>query len=164
MAFVTTKTESITGKYLYSDTYAEIPKVLSDTWWVRYERSFLNACAAIPFIGPLAGAARCALAIIHIIGHLFAALIFWDSGHLVHALKGCAEWLRGGIEIMPVLGRLFVWLYDAPGYERFPCFRMPYGHPVERWSFFLIKIHHPDKPDKIDQEILAELNYRFSQV
>lgn len=163
MCIFKTSCQSLTGQILYSDTYAIVPAAArdqDDDTSVKFYRPFLNEWAGIPFIGNLAGVVRCALAIIHMIGHIFAALIFWDAGHLGHAFKGGTEFLRGTIEATPIAGRLFVWFYDAPGYERF--ISMPWAEPQHRWSFFIIKIYNPQHPDRIDRAL--DNDRRFNQV
>lgn len=136
--FHTTDTQGFLGGLIYSDTYShEDPRA--------NQRSFLNKWAAIPILGCLAGVARVALAIVHIIGHLLAAipdyLIFKDTNHLCHAAKGSTELLRGCIETMPIIGNVFVWLYDAPSF----CTNGDF-----EYSFFIIKIYNPNNPDPID--------------
>ena len=145
--FVTTCT-SLTGNILYSDCFVVLPEVESDTP-IKGDVPFLNQWAGIPFIGDLAGVTRCALAVIHIIGHLFASIIFWNNDHLFHVMKGSTELLRGFIEMMPICGRIFVWLHDAPHFHRFVS--MPWAQPVEFHSFFIIKIYNPDQPDMLDR-------------
>src|SRR5260221_12413597 len=113
MAILTTTCTSFTGNILYSDCFVILPEVLSDDP-IKGDVPFLNQWAGIIFIGDLAGVTRCALAIIHIIGHTFAAAIFWDSGHLYHVLKGSAEFLQCFIEMILMAGRSFVCLLYAP--------------------------------------------------
>lgn len=145
MAIFTTKVQSWTGKMIYSDTYAEIS---THNQLRKCKVPLLNRLAAYPIIGIVAGIIRIALSIIHIIGHLAAALLAKDKkGHLYHVIKGGAELLRGVIEATPILGRIFVWKYDVPK----PFYYTKTRHRGERtYAFFLIKMYNPDKPDDID--------------
>lgn len=127
-----TRTESITGKYLYSDFASG--KASKDTT--------LNLLTKIPFVGIAAGVARVALGIIHTVGHLLAATFTFKKGHLFHAAKGGAEILRGAIEALPIIGRLF-----ANQYNSAPVVDM-YGDGGRSW--WMIKIYNPDKPDGLD--------------
>lgn len=160
MTTLTTETHtSFTGKILYSDCYVRIPRApgsSDDDTSIKGDVPFLNQWAGVLLIGSLAGVTRCALAVIHILGHTLAAVIFWNSGHLCHVIKGVAEFIRGAIEMIPIAGNIFVWLHDAPGYERFLCLRMPHDKPQIRWSFFMIKIKNPWLPDNIDYAIRCE--------
>lgn len=151
MAFIPTESNSITGKWLYSDYYgadfddACIEKI-----------GILNRLTTYPIIGIAAGVSRCALAIIHIVGHLFAALLFKDKGHLAHAIKGCFEFCRGIIEALPIVGRIFSIAMNPTG--SLPSYLF-HGCPgcrgiEECYSFFLIKISNPNKIDNIDRALI----------
>jgi|SRR3989344_2111183 len=155
MTILSTTCSSITGKILYSDVYRQEPKVedSSETFPIKYvnETPTLNKWAMIPLVGSLAGISRMALAVIHMLGHTFAALIVWDKGHFCHVAKGAAEFLRGAIETIPIVGSFFGFFYDMPiGSYKFgmsPC------KNVYMYSFFLIKIQNPQKDDSIDNLI-----------
>lgn len=126
-----TNVESYTGKYLYSDFATG--KGEKDTT--------LNTLVKIPFIGIIAGVVRIALGIIHTLGHLLAALFTLKTGHLFHASKGVCEILRGGIEIIPVIGRIFTNVFNsAPVHD--------FGEGGRSW--WMIKIYNPEKPDGLD--------------
>jgi len=127
-----TNVESFTGKYLYSDFATG--KAEKDTT--------LNTLVKIPFVGIVAGVARVALGLIHSIGHLLAALVTFKKGHLFHASKGVCEILRGVIESIPLIGRIF-----ANSYNSAPLCDFEEGGR----SWWMIKIYNPDKPDGLDQ-------------
>lgn len=120
--------ESFTGKYLYSDFATGKGE----------KDSALNIAAKIPLVGVVAGVVRIALAIIHTVGHLFAALVTFKEDHLWHAAKGACELLRGLIETIPIIGRIFAncFNYDDKDYD---C-----------RSWWMIKIYNPEKPDGLD--------------
>lgn len=122
---VETTTETWTGKLFYSD------RIVYENYFPN--QSTLNELTTIIVIGIAAGIARMALAIIHSIGHLFAALITWNKGHLIHAAKGGCEFLRGFIEAIPFLGRVFSLYYNSKGY------------------WWMIKIYNPNHPDSLDK-------------
>lgn len=127
--------KSYTGNFLYSD-YATVR---------GNKNSVLNTCAKIPIIGIFAGITRIAIGIIHTIGHLFAALITQNKGHLFHAAKGACEILRGVIETTPILGRIFANLYNSspPLYTE--------GWEEGGRSWWMIKMYNPEKPDGLDK-------------
>lgn len=129
-----TTTESWTGEYLYSD--------FATCYGTAEKNSALNTCAKIPFLGIVAGICRVALGIIHTLAHLLAALITQDKGHLFHAAKGCCEILRGLIEALPIIGRIFANLYNStPLWD-------PNGRGTRCW--WMIKIYNPGQPDGLD--------------
>jgi hypothetical protein len=74
-----------------------------------------------------------ALAVIHSIGHLFAAILTLDKGHCYHAGKGGCEFLRGAIEATPFLGRRFANTY------------------YENGLWWMLKIYNPNRPDSLDR-------------
>ncbi len=158
-----TTCKSLTGYFLYSDTYSKIPPREKLQKPIERQVPLLSRWAAIPVIGILAGITRIALAKIHIVGHLLAAALFWDKGHLMHALKGAVEGVRGVIESTWVVGRIFVWLYDAPHLYRFDAYcRFQNNHaPIFCYSVFLIRICHPKSTDPIDLEIQDRQEYVF---
>ena len=129
---VETTVPSPTGNILYSD-YATVN---------GQKDSLLNKCAKIPFVGIVAGIARMALGILHTLGHLFAALVTLNKGHLYHAAKGACEILRGGIEALPIIGRIFANTYNSQG--------TPWEEDGVR-SWWMIKIYNPEKPDGLDK-------------
>lgn len=123
-----TNVESFTGKYLYSDF--AIGKAKKDT--------ALNNLVQIPLIGIAAGITRVALGLIHTVGHLLGALFTFKKGHLFHASKGACEILRGIIETIPVIGRLFANQYNS-------------SEDGNARSWWMIKIYNPKKPDGLDK-------------
>lgn len=128
-----TTVESWTGDFLYSD-YAT---------GKGEKNSTLNTAVEIPFVGILAGVMRVVLGIIHSIGHLIAALVTGKKGHLFHAAKGGCEILRGLIEALPIIGRIFANLYNSnPWYD-------PEDIGTQCW--WMIKIYNPLKADGLDQ-------------
>lgn len=149
---VETKTESWTGPYLYSD-YVEHKQV-----------PCLNCFAKVPLLGNIAGIIRMALSIIHIVGHLLAACVTWDKGHLIHAAKGCTEFLRGLIESIPIVGQIFAQCYN-PGHDW--CFWNDPGFengdpdytPEQSASWWMIKIYNPQKPDYLDNGMSKWANF-----
>ena len=143
---LTTECTSVTGSFLYSDTYATSVRS-GENIRVEKEIPFLTELAAIPVLGIVAGITRCALAIIHMIGHLFASIIFWNIGHLYHVVKGGAEMLRGGIEMIPIVGRVFVWYVDAPAFALHGQFQT---EDESRGNVFLVRISHPKIKHPLD--------------
>ena len=127
-----THVESLTGPFLYSDFATG-----------RAEKNpVLNKIAKIPLIGVLGGLARVVLGIVHTCGHLGAAAFTVKRGHLFHAAKGSCELLRGVIEALPVIGRLFAYLY---------CSAPLFDHTGQgRCSWWIIKIYNPRHPDGVD--------------
>lgn len=132
---VETKTQAgLTGAFLYSDRYYRSEDPRNDhVTVVLAPGDILNCLSKIPLIGIAAGLTRMALAVIHSLGHLFAALITFDKGHCVHAAKGGCEFLRGFIEAIPGLGRNFATYY------------------VENGEWWIMKIYNPDMPDTLDR-------------
>ncbi len=126
---VETKTKSFSGAFLYSDKihYDEHNIVTIE------HQPWLNELAKIPVIGIAAGVTRMALALIHTVGHLLAAVVTFDKGHLIHAAKGGCEFLRGFIEAIPIAGRYFANNYYRDG------------------EWWIIKIYNPDAPDSLDR-------------
>lgn len=101
-----TTTKSLTGNILYSDAHA------CDKQCEKSKMPILNTLAEVPIFGRLIAIARIALSIIHVIGHITAALVYWNICHLYHVIKGLAEFLRGLIEIIPLIGMIFSLLYN----------------------------------------------------
>jgi len=156
MVFLRTECTSLTGKVLYSDCFRQHVGQLGgpDKNTLPYQKPFLNRWASIPVIGSLAGITRMILAIIHIIGHLISAAIFRDRGHLFHAVKGCAEFLRGFFEAIPIAGNIFVWLHDPHDGLCHECYNFNdeyFRGVVTHYSFFIIKITNLSAPDHIDR-------------
>jgi hypothetical protein len=150
---IETHAESLTGSVLYSDVrhtavhgdpnrydpYNPFRKVPSS--------SYLNGMAQIPILGIVAGVARVALGAIHTVGHLFAALITQNKGHLWHAAKGGCEMIRGVIEAIPLIGRIFAGTYGIswnPDQFPFPSWC------ETRFCWWMIKMYNPEKPDALD--------------
>jgi hypothetical protein len=125
---VETNARSWLGPYLYSDRrYPE-----NSTAGTPYQ-SPLNELSRIPFIGSIAGTLRMALAAIHSLGHLLAAALTGNKGHLYHAAKGGCEYVRGYIEETAMIGRIFanVYYYAA--------------------DWWVMKIYSPSSPDSLDK-------------
>lgn len=144
MWFLKTDCKSRTGLYLYSDQWFK--------WCGCGETPALNAFAQVPIIGMLSGWARCLLALVHITIHLISALFTGRMGHLAHAAKGVAEFLRGLLEATPFIGRFFSNLYNGriltPTHT---CASDPY-----HCNFFLVKLYNPNEPDFIDKSLQEE--------
>ena len=147
---VETTTKSLTGPFFYSDkTYVGEYEARLGNWdsvdqvpfYWRFQ-SPLNELSRIPVIGIAAGITRMALAVIHTIGHLFAALLTWNKGHCYHTAKGCCEFLRGFIESLPIAGRLFAQHYFNHG------------------DWWIIKIYNPKDPDALDRHKEYWNNFR----
>jgi hypothetical protein len=128
-----TTAESWTGEYLYSDfsTSAQRKGCEKDTT--------LNGLVKIPLLGNVAAVGRIALGIIHVIGHLLAAAVTFNKGHLFHASKGVCEIFRGVIEAIPLIGRIFANFYNSIPIEM-----------SEARCWWMIKIYNPNKPDGLD--------------
>jgi hypothetical protein len=126
---VESKTPSPTGEYLYSD-FAIKNGIIQ-------KNSSLNNLTQVPFMGIVAGVWRIALGILHSLGHLFAYFVTKAKGHLYHAAKGGCEMLRGAIEAIPLIGRVFAWLYMFPSSD---------GR-----CWWMIKMYNPNSPDGLDR-------------
>lgn len=147
---VETRTRSYTGEYLLYSDYGSI-EVYTQARGRHFETQdpLLNQIArwgSPLFLNVLVGITRIVVAVFHIIGHLFAALITQDKGHLYHAAKGGCEALRGLIEMIPIIGNLFSAFYSVS------C--LSYGNSRSWW---MIKIYNPDRPDVIDR--VGELGF-----
>jgi hypothetical protein len=130
---VETKAKSLMGPLFYSDkSYEESFDCYGNTF---ISQPWLNDLAKYPVIGIAAGVMRMALAIIHSIGHLLAALITFDKGHCFHAAKGGCEFLRGLIEAIPLVGRAFANFYSRYG------------------NWWILKIYNPNAPDSLDHHL-----------
>ena len=127
---VESRTKSLTGPLFYSDkTYPDREEYFHAA--IHCDLS-LNALATYHVIGIAVGITRMALAVIHTIGHSFAALVTFDKGHCFHVAKGACEFLRGFIESIPFVGRKFAtWYY-------------------EHGMWWMIKIYNPNAPDSLD--------------
>jgi hypothetical protein len=130
---IETDVESLTGNYLYSDFATGKGE----------KDSTLNSMVQFPVVGIAAGVARVALGIVHTLGHLFAALLTLKKGHLFHASKGACEILRGAIETIPIIGRIFANLFNST----IACDDLDEGNR----SWWMIKIYNPNKPDGLDK-------------
>jgi hypothetical protein len=137
---VESTTKSWTGPLFYSDKTIPEP---DNNVTIRYTGQHpLNELARIPVIGIAAGVTRMALSVIHTIGHLFAALVTCNKGHLFHGAKGACEFLRGFIEAIPIAGRVFANSYYTEGY------------------WWILKIYNPDAPDSLDRDQGGWLDFR----
>ena len=121
----------------------------------QYEKiPTLNSLAKLPFIGIVAGVSRMALAVIHSIGHGVAYLITKDKGHLYHAAKGGCEFLRGLIEALPIIGRIFANLYapKAIHYSKYEMLDWDNNTSLggDR-TWWMIKMYDPNSPDNLDR-------------
>ncbi|NGX53635.1 MAG: hypothetical protein K1000chlam4_00351 [Chlamydiae bacterium] len=131
---VATEVKSYTGKYLYSDFAGG-----------EYEKNcLLNNLAQIPVIGIVAGAFRVILGIIHTLGHLLAALITQKKGHLYHAGKGVCESIRGLIEMLPIVGRIFAW-------DRVDESEILSKGKTSVTDIWMMKMYNPNSPDGLDR-------------
>ncbi len=139
---VETNAQSWTGKVLYSDFYFKGDEIGPEE---LVQDPFLNRAARTLIVGIAAGIIRSALAVIHTVGHLFAALVTRDKGHLYHAAKGCCEFVRGLIEAIPIAGRIF-----ANSYSGIPAAWMS-SYYTGTHSWWILKIYNPQKPDLLDQ-------------
>lgn len=140
---VETTVNSYTGNVLYSDYATGLGE----------KNSFLNKCAKVPIIGIVAGVLRIVLGIIHTLGHLFAALFTQKRGHLYHAAKGLCEILRGSIEALPIMGRVFANLYNSS-----PALYSQNWEEGGR-SWWMIKMYNPEKPDGLDKWMNLWMDY-----
>ncbi len=106
---LTSKTTSWTGPYLYQPNATQLVKDAQQGFdkAIFNKGNILAVGAQVPCIGSLAGVTRMALAVIHCIGHLVAAAMTCDSGHLYHTLRGTISFAQGAIESIPFIGRIF---------------------------------------------------------
>lgn len=142
---VETKAPSWSGRFLYSDCSVGKPDYVTIDDKTEHD-TFLNKWSRIAFIGIFAGIARVAIAIIHTLGHLFAACFTRQKGHLFHAAKGASELLRGLLEAIPVGGRIFASAYNPVG-----CGRSTVEPDLERGrTWWILKIYNPASPDAFD--------------
>jgi hypothetical protein len=135
---VETTIESWTGPFLYSDYSTENGQADYPRFYAQ--DSLLNKAVRLPFVGIFAGITRVALGIIHSFGHLIAASLTFKKGHLFHALKGGCETVRGLIEFLPIIGRLFAYSMST--------FSLEEDGEGRRW--WMMKIFNPRKIDGID--------------
>lgn len=153
--FVSSTRESWTGNIIYSDSYHVEKCCDPDT----NDLPLLNRLARIPVIGRLAGIARVAISIIHIVGHAIAALVLWDKQHLPHVAKGATELVRGLIESIPIVGFIFALKYDRgpmiDGFDEHEHNKISAYHEncnkneYRKSRFFLIKIYNPNQIDQL---------------
>jgi len=76
---VETRTKSWLGNYFYSDRIHHSHSQQGMDTSIEMD-PFLNELARQPVFGIVAGITRMALAIIHTVGHLLAALVTFDKG------------------------------------------------------------------------------------
>ena len=162
---VETNAESLTGSVLYSDV--RHTKLYPTVYYGRHESSgemgfhcstkhyhvapsssYLNRMAQIPVIGIIAGITRVALGALHTIGHLFKALITQNKGHLWHAAKGGCEMIRGLIETIPVIGRIFANTYGIRWH-----LNNVFPQSDNKFCWWMIKMYNPEKPDALDSVV-----------
>ena len=172
---VETNVGSISGKYLYSDMFFEAGEVhikkhkskekgvgdLEEVNIIKKSKThyhgILNRIIRIPAIGVVAAICKFALCILHILGHLLAALITQKRGHLYHTVKGTCEALRSSIEIIPFIGRIFTWTYSfSPNPNIYYVHqnkkieeKIFYNENTSHW--WMMKIYNQQKPDLIDK-------------
>lgn len=134
---VATDVESWTGPYLYGDCATVINRV----GLLEHQTNSLNKLSRIPLVGIIASIGRVVLAVLHIIGHAFLALVTQNKGHLYHAAKGMVEIKSGLLDAVPILGRLraYVAYHDGSHFS-----------PTSHWD--CIKIYNPNNPDLVDIE------------
>lgn len=159
MLFLKSRRESLTGKLLYSDTYIQFPKADSQEK-MKMQMPLLNKLAAMPFIGHFSGIFRSLFAVVHIAVHLVLALFYWEREHLAHVVKGCAEFVRGIIETLPFVGRLFAWTYGPPAFP-LKFLNSKRAKSEEEARCFLVKITNPDKLDKLDEIYIRSGKHPF---
>lgn len=159
---VKTDAYSYTGPYLYSACITgfnePMAEVLEDRTRPTVEEAkltwehttFLNQASKKPLLGIAAGIARMVLAVFHIIGHLIASLN-GNRGHLYHAAAGGCEFLRGLIEAIPVIGRIFANLYLPPSIEYRE--NMTAEDFIGGRSWWMIKMYCTQAPDHFDCRI-----------
>lgn len=156
---VETDVTSRTGKYLYSDMYFEAGKFKDIKMNLEIEKKskthyhgILNKLVRYPVIGIVAAICRLALSIIHIFGHLMAAAVTHKKGHLYHATKGFLEMQRAIIESIPVIGRIFAFLYSyEPGPTNgYYINERLHSYEINGDYWWLMKIYNPKTPDPID--------------
>lgn len=112
LAHLTANTNSCLGPYIYAPDYSEqMQKGFADV--IFHKGNLLAVGAQIPLIGSLAGITRMALAVIHSVGHLFAAGVRCEIGHLYHTLRGGCAFFQGLIESIPFFGRIFAIVHFA---------------------------------------------------
>ncbi len=160
MAIYRTNITSLTGPYFYSDQAFGIQKFLDiDLTITRSREEFkhigsydkiqdpaLNKLARIPLLGLVAGIVRIALGVIHILGHLLAAPFAREQGNLGHAAKGGCEILRGVIESIPIIGRIFANTYSPDPHTA----KSRLGISCSG-NYFIMKIYNASRPDTLDQ-------------
>lgn len=160
MAIYRTNITSLTGPYFYSDQAFGIQKFLDiDLTITRGREEFkhigsyteiqdpaLNKLARIPLLGIVAGIGRIALGVIHILGHLLAAPFAREQGNLGHAAKGGCEIVRGGIESIPIIGRIFVNTYSPDSHTA-----KSIGRISCSGNYFMMNIYNASRPDTLDQ-------------
>lgn len=134
---VESRTKSWTGDLFYSDKSFPRERVRNEDCdphevaTIVIHLPGLNDLSRVPVIGIAAGVTRMALAVIHTLGHTFAALVTFDKGHCYHAAKGACEFLRGSIEAIPFAGRAF-------------------SESYKDGLWWILKIYNPDAPDSLD--------------
>ena len=160
MAIYRTDIESLTGPYFYSDQafgiqkFLDIDRTIGQDYQVfKYIGSYteiqdpaLNKLARIPLLGIVAGIGRIALGVIHILGHLLAAPFAREQGNLGHAAKGGCEILRGVIESIPIIGRIFANTYSPDPHTA----KSRLGISCSG-NYLIMKIYNPSRPDTLDK-------------
>ncbi len=132
--------------------YSDVEVITVGKCVVIIEPTF-NQWARYPLLGMAAGFIRVMVAIAHIAFHAFMMLMTQDRGHMFHMWKGCAELLRGCIEMTPVLGRIFAMSYEPP--------RKITPEEAVKWaisSIFLVKIINPNSFDAVDVALMLKGN------
>ncbi len=138
---VESRISSRTGQYLYSGHAVDGDGNIT-------QNTFLNNLAYVPVLGILAGVARIALGIIHVLGHLVAALFTLNGkGHLYHAAKGGCEIIRGLIEALPIIGNIVSCIHGGCGQS-------------DRSSWWMIKMYNPDHPDGVDRSTGCYVDFK----
>lgn len=137
---------NLLGSFFYSDCSVGNPENNSAKGKME-QVPVLNKLSRIPVMGIFMGIARIALAIIHSLGHLFIFCVRPTKGHLFHAAKGACELLRGIIEAMPLIGRIFASIYNPTGCGRA---KLDADHESGR-TWWILKIYNPRKPDPVDR-------------
>ena len=86
----------------------------------RLKINSLNICGIIPIVSTVTGTARTLIGLVHTIAHLAKAVFDQQhrDGHLNEAALGFYNFVRGLIEIIPVLGNIVVGIFDIYRLEK----------------------------------------------
>ncbi len=144
--FFETSVTSVTGNLCYSH---QVYKPCQSSW-DQSTVPFLNKLSNVFLIGRVAGVFRAIIVAIHITAHLLASVATRKLGHLCHVAAGFAELLRSIIEMIPIIGEIFSWIYNPAILVFMPshyCDDSCAGNA----NFFLIKVCNPEDQDSVDR-------------